>query len=310
MNTPPITPMAQRQYRMIPVDKIVVLNSRNRDKQQFAENVRSIEEVGLRKPIVVNCRDFDKTGNYELVCGEGRFLAHKRLEKPDIAAEVIDCDRKTALLYSLVENVARVPPGTMWFAHEMKRMHDNGLAFADIAKIVGKHPTYVSDYIKLVEQGENRLIEGVEHGFFSMSFAVQVAQSDDSTIQNVLMDAFDDGLVNCNTVTRVRKLLELRLNRGKSPPKRTRGETDAYTVKDLTQEITKATKEKEDFVRETSRKENRLLTLQMTMSTLMEDAGFMELLKANALNTPPKLAGEYGFDLRRQAGVTVKETAT
>ncbi len=110
MKKSPVTPMAERQYRSIPIDKIVVLNSRNRDKQQFAENVRSIEQVGLRKPIVVNGRGFPKTGNYELVCGEGRFLAHKRLGKTEITAEVIDCDRKTALLYSLVENIARVPP--------------------------------------------------------------------------------------------------------------------------------------------------------------------------------------------------------
>jgi len=92
-----VTPMADRKYQMVPVDKIVVLNSRNRDKRQFAENVRSIDEVGLRKPIVVNGRGFEKSGTYELVCGEGRFLAHKRLGKTEIAAEVIDCNRKTAL---------------------------------------------------------------------------------------------------------------------------------------------------------------------------------------------------------------------
>ena len=76
-----ITPMAERQYRLIPVDKIVVLNSRNRDKQKFAENVRSIEQVGLRKPIVVNRRGYERDGNYELVCGEGRYLAHKQDRK-------------------------------------------------------------------------------------------------------------------------------------------------------------------------------------------------------------------------------------
>ena len=307
MSTPPIIPMADRQYRTIPVDKIVVLNSRNRDKQQFAENVRSIEEVGLRKPIVVNGRGFAKTGSYELVCGEGRFLAHKRLGKPDIPAEVIDCNRKTALLFSLVENIARVPPGTMWFAQEMKRLHDSAFTYARIGRIVGKSQTYVSDYIRLVEQGEDRLIDGVERGLFSMSFAVQVAQSDDSTIQNVLMDAFDDGLVNCNTVIRVRRLLEQRLKSGRSHRKRARSETDNYTVKDLTREITKATKEKEDFVRQATRKENRLLTLLMTMSSLMENPEFMELLRANDLAAPPKLAGQYGFDLRLQAGITEKE---
>lgn len=290
-----IIPMAERQYRLIPVDKIVVLNSRNRNKQKFAENVRSIEQVGLRKPIVVNGRGYERYGNYELVCGEGRYLAHKQLGLAEIAAEVIDCDKKTALLYSLVENIARVPPGTMWFAQEMKRMHDGGFSFTEISKIVGKSATYVSSYVRLVEQGEERLLKGIEQGLFSMSFAMQVAESDTPTIQNVLMDAFDDGMVNCNTVRRVRQLLELRINRGKSTPKDIR--TREYTLKDLTREITQSTKEKEDFVRETTRKENRLLSLLMSMSSLMEDSAVAELIAANGLWAPPKLSGQYGIEL-------------
>jgi len=239
------------------------------------------------------------------VCGEGRYLAHKELGKTEIAAEVIDCDRKTALLYSLVENIARVPPGTMWFAQEMKRMYDAGFNYTEIGKIVGKNITYVSDFIRLVEQGENRLIEGVEQGLFSLSFAMQVAQSDDSTIQNVLMDAFDDGMVNCNSVRRVRKLLELRINRGKDFRKRNE-KSDGYTLKDLTREITKSTKEKEDFVRETQQKENRLLSLLIGMSSLMEDPSGMKLLAGFDLETPPKLQGLYGIDLHQLTGEGVQ----
>ena len=293
-----IARMSERQYQMVPIDKIVVLNSRNRDQKQFAENVRSIDEVGQRKPIVVNGRPFPRTGTYELVCGEGRFLAHRRLGKTEIAAEVIDCDRKTALLYSLIENIARVPPGTMSYAHEMKRMHDSGVNYTEIGRIVGKHATYVSDYIRLVEQGETRLIDGVERGLFSISFAIQVAQSDEATIQNVLMDAFDDGLVNCSTVGRVRKLIELRMSHGKRTDNRNRTGSHACTLKDLTREITKATKEKEGFVRETTRKENRLLSLLMGTSDLLEDPDVLRLLDTHKLLPPPELAGNYGYDLR------------
>jgi ParB family chromosome partitioning protein len=296
-----ITLMADRKYQMIPIETIVVLNSRNRNKEKFAENVRSIDEVGLRKPIVVNGRGFGRTGKYELVCGEGRYLAHIKLEKAEIAAEVIDCDRKTALLYSLVENIARVPPGTMWFAQEMKRMHDSGFNYSEIARFVGKQITYVSNFICLVEQGENRLIQGVEQGLFPMSFAVQVAQSDDSTIQNVLMDAFDEGVVNSASVRRVRRLLELRMSRGKSFRQRNE-RTSGYTLKDLTREITKSTKEKEGFVREAQQKENRLLSLLIGMSSLMEDPEGMKLLVGFGLETPPNLQGLYGVDLHQLAG--------
>jgi len=225
-------------------------------------------------------------------------LAHQELGMTEIAAEVIDCNRKTALLYSLVENIARVPPGTMWFAQEMKRMHDAGFNYTEISKIVGKSISYVSSYIQLVEQGEDRLIEGVEQGLFSISFATQVAQSDDTTIQNVLMDAFDDGMVNCNSVRRVRKLLELRISWGKGARLRTE-RSDGYSLKELTREITKNTKEKEDFVRETQQKENRLLTLLVGMSTLMADSEAMKLLVDFDLETPPKLQGHYGIDLHQ-----------
>ncbi|MEE9368281.1 MAG: ParB N-terminal domain-containing protein [Pontiella sp.] len=292
-----IIAMADREYQLIPIDSIVVLNSRNRNQQKFTENVRSIDEVGLRKPIVVNSRGFDRTGKYELVCGEGRYIAHKKLGRAEIPAEVIDCDRKTALLFSLVENIARVPPGTMWFAQEMKRMHDAGLNYSEIARYVGKSATYVSSYIQLVENGENRLIEGVEKGLFSMSFATQVAQSDDTTIQNVLMDAFDEGVVNCNTVRRVRKLLELRMNRGKSSDQRMQ-RSEGYSLKELKHEIVKSTKEKEDFVRETQQKENRLVTLLLGISTLIGDPRGMELLSSFDLAEPPKLQRDYGINLQ------------
>ena len=297
-----VVPMSKRQYGMIPVDKIVVLNPRNRDKQQFAMNVRSIEELGQLKPIVVSARNLDKTGFYELVCGQGRLQAHQQLKRTEIAAEIIDCDKKSALIASLVENIARVPRNTMWFAREMKRMHDDGMTFAKIASIVGKHQTYVSDYINLVERGESRLIQGVEHGLFSMSLAVRVAQSDDATIQNVLMDAFDEGLVNCNTVTRVRKLLELRMQRGKSPRGSSRNEPPPCSIKELAQAIAATTKDKEDFVRETTRKENRLLSLLMGTATLLTDEKLVALLAAHNLDNPPELDGEYGVALRRAPG--------
>ena len=299
-----IVPMSKRRYGMIPVDKIVVLNPRSREKQQFAMNVRSIAELGQLKPIVVSARNLEKTGLYELVCGQGRLQAHQQLNRTEIAAEIIDCDKKTALITSLVENIARVPRSTMWFARELKRMSDEGMTFAKIASIIGKDKNYVSDYVHLVEHGESRLIQGVEHGLFSMSFAVRVAQSDDATIQNVLMDAFDDGMVDSKSVPRVRRLLELRMNLGKSPPKHIRGEPPPCTVKDLARAIATTTKDKEDFARETSRKENRLLALLMGTAALLADDALLALLTAHKLDSPPKLDGEYGVTLLRNPGQT------
>jgi ParB family chromosome partitioning protein len=92
---------------MVPVDKVKVINSRLRDEQQFQMNVQSIDAVGLLKPILVNDKFIRNSGLYELVCGEGRLIAHKRLGADEIKAEVMTCSRKEAYLLSLIENLAR-----------------------------------------------------------------------------------------------------------------------------------------------------------------------------------------------------------
>ena len=116
MSTAPIRLMKDRRREMIPVDKIKVINSRTRDEAQFALNVQSIDAVGQIKDIRVNDKFLHKEGFYELICGEGRLIAQKRLGKTHIFAEVVTCTRKQAYVESLVENLARSRPGTMDFA--------------------------------------------------------------------------------------------------------------------------------------------------------------------------------------------------
>jgi ParB-like chromosome segregation protein Spo0J len=73
----------ERHVALISVDEIVVVNSRERDEKRFEETVRSIEVVGLQKPICVNERNLEKTGKYELVCGEGRLRAFRQARQQD-----------------------------------------------------------------------------------------------------------------------------------------------------------------------------------------------------------------------------------
>ena len=298
MNVPRIKSMETRKYEDIPIDRIKVLNSRNRDEVRFQENIRSIKEVGLKKPIVVNKRYYRKKGFYDLVCGQGRYLAHKALGYETIPAEVINCTKKRAYLFSLVENIARVPPGTMWYAQEVKRMHESGFTLTQISNITGRSERYVRDYIVLVQQGEKRLIEGVDGGIFSITFALRVAKSDNSNVQNVLMDAYDEGIVNSNNFPTVRKIIDLRMAHGKGPKKADHGPISrslvpAYSAYQLKADITKITKEKEAFVSETSLKENRLLSLLDGLSTLWADRTTADLLAAEGIEAIPKLKGIY-----------------
>src|SRR5918997_1497822 len=77
-----------------------------------------------------------------------------------------------------------------------------GWDFERIATVACRSAEYVRQYIRLVENGEERLIHGVEHDVIPISFAIMVAQSDDANVRNVLMDAFDQGLVTSSNFAR------------------------------------------------------------------------------------------------------------
>ena len=292
-----ICPMAERRYEEVPIDKVKVINARNRDKEQFDMNVESIESVGLMKPIRVNDKFLESTGFYELICGEGRLLAHKQLGKTHVMAEVVNCTRKDALLQSLIENIARTKPGSMDFARELKRLRDEGLEYKQIAKIACRAEDYIRSYIRLVEQGEDRLIQGVESGTFPINFAIQVASTEDSQIQGVLMDAFAAGLVTTNNFAQARRIIAAR---AKTPRKSTSSRD--YTVNQLQADIAETTRAKTSFVREAKSKENRFVTLLTGVNSLFKDAELVDLLKQHKLDNRPALAGAFQFEQAIEAG--------
>ena len=287
----PILLMRDRRRELIPIEKIKVINSRTRDESQFAMNVQSIEAVGQIKDVRVNDKYLAKEGHYELICGEGRLIAQQRLGRMHVRAEVVTCTRKQAYLESLVENLARSRPGTMDFARELKNLRDEGWDYDRIAKVACRTSEYTRQYIRLVENGEERLIQGVEQGVFPISFAVLVAGSDDATIQNVLMDAFDQGVVNCENFARARTIVTARLDA--RTRRGAKGRKDGYTVASLRTDITAATQEKDSFVREAQGKESRLYLLLDGVAALLRDAALVDLLRAEAIGEPPTLAGSY-----------------
>jgi len=286
-----ICAMANRRYEEVPIESIMVINSRKRDKEQYDMNVESIESVGLMKPIRVNDKFLESTGVYELICGEGRLIAHQRIGKSRVMAEVVTCTRKEALLQSLIENIARTKPGSMDFARELKRLHDEGWDFKQIAKIACKSEEYIRSYIKLVEQGEERLIQGVESGIFPIGFALQVASTEDSQIQGVLMDAFAEGLVTTNNFAQARRIISARAKTSKKS-----AASRDYTVNQLQHDIAETTRVKTSFVREAKSKENRFMTLLSGINTLYQDAKLVELLTKQKLDKRPTLAGDFRFE--------------
>ena len=276
--------MESREYLAIPVNRINVLNHRDRDRQQFREHVRSIDEVGLYKPICVNKQHLDETGMYDLICGEGRLSAMIDLGHKEIIAEVVDVADEDAYIYSLVENIARVQPSSIEFARALVRMADEGVSTAEIARITGRSDGNVCEYIRLMKNGEERLIRGVEENIFPISFATKVAASE-KTEQRLLMDAYEDGTINSSNMRQVREIIEGRKADGKGKP--------PENLDELKSDIKIITEEKEGFCSQAERKENRLMQLLVMLKRLREDTEFRELLKANGIPARPELKDTY-----------------
>jgi ParB family chromosome partitioning protein len=67
------TPDTPESVTLVPIDRIEVLNSRDRNMKVFEEIVENIRTIGLKKPITVAERiGDDGDPRYVLVCGEGR----------------------------------------------------------------------------------------------------------------------------------------------------------------------------------------------------------------------------------------------
>jgi ParB family chromosome partitioning protein len=292
-----VRPAAQRTFQLIRVDEVDVVTSRARGKIQFQANVRSIAENGLYKPIVVNARDREATGRYRLICGEGRLTAHRELGRDVIKAEIVHVDEATAHIMALGENLTKQAPQAIEYAYALQEMHRQGATIAEMERITGHPAQYIKAYIRLVEQGEDRLIKGVELGVFTLEFAMRVAETPDGAIQHLLMDAFDTKLITSKQVEPVRKILMARARQGGTLTKgaATAANHQDYSITDLKRDIARLAKEKENVIHAAEGKETRLIALLDALRRMREDAALLTLLKRHDLDQLPDLQGTYGI---------------
>lgn len=276
----------ERRFAHIPIDKIEVVNSRQRDEERFKEMVRSISDLGLNKPVCLNESSLKKTGLYTLVNGEGRVLACRQLGKTHIDAEIIDADDETALLMGLAENLTRAKKNVIDFARRILQMHERGMSYSELARITGKSVTTMSSYISLMQKGEERLIRGVEEGIFTISFAIEVVENADSEIQHFLMDSFQNGKITYQDVGRITKILEERKTKGLS--------NENMTMSKLKSTIREKKKECKLFYTQGKIKRDDAMHLSECLRLLWKDDEFSKMIGELQELQKPELKGKYG----------------
>ena len=280
----------EQPIEMIPVSAIRVLNPRVRNKNKFLEIVGNISKVGLKKPITVSRRGEGEEG-YDLVCGQGRLEAYVALGQTEVPAVVIDVPREDRFIMSLVENIARRTPKSLEFAREVQALRGRGYTQQQIADKLDVSEGYVSMLLRLLNNGEERLIRGVEKGEIPMAVAADIAAADDDGVQRSLREAYESGKLRGHALVKARRLVEQRRHRGKGlgrdKPGRNSGKKPV-SADSIVRTYNKEVQRQALLVKKARLCENRLTFIQTALRDLYGDENFVNLLKAESLETAPK----------------------
>lgn len=276
--------------KMIPVDQIVVINPRVRNRKIFRQIVDSILKAGLKKPITVNRNDKgDDKAPYQLVCGQGRLEAFTSLGEREIPAIVIDVSEEDRLIMSLVENLARRQHRPLELLHDIGELGKRGYSDKEIATKTGLSYEYVRSMRHLLDEGEERLLSAVERGQIPVSVAIDIAETDEEGAQEALAQAYQDGKLRGKKLLIAKSLVEQRRRRGKSihakgpAARRSRVSSEA-----LVRAYEKEAGRQRLMIKKADVAQNRLLFIVEAMRRLIADENFLTLLRAEGLATMPR----------------------
>ncbi|MEL5407407.1 ParB/RepB/Spo0J family partition protein [Serratia nevei] len=201
--------MQDQNVHMVKISSIKVVIPRSRNKFRHAEITESIDASGLRKPITIR-RIVDKKYDFALICGQGRLESLTALGEELIPAFILDIDENQAYIMSLVENMTRVIPRAGEQFQRIKEMTEQGLTNKEISSSTGLSLHWITSLTMLINKGENKLLSAVESGCIPISFAVEIARVDFEGGQELLLKAFDEGLIKHKDVGKIREILDSR----------------------------------------------------------------------------------------------------
>ena len=288
----------------MPIARIEVLNSRDRNMKVFEEIVESIQLIGLKKPITVAERPGeDGQPKYVLVCGEGRLNAFRILGETHIPALVVDVSDEDAFIMSLAENIARRGYRPLEILADIELLRERGYTADVIIQKTGLSPKYVRDIVFLLEQGEERLIEGVQRGSIPLTTALEIARASandpqnasgeggESNLGDLLQEAYENGQLKGRQIIEAKRLIEKRQELGPSSPNaaQIKPPTSSYSlVRTYQTEVERQRK----MVLKAEHAHQRLLLVVQGLKKLFADENFVTLLRAEGLDTLPKYLAE------------------
>jgi len=150
-------------YREIPLNKISPNPNQPRigfDEERIQELENSIKKDGLLQPILVR----PQGDGYEIIAGERRWQACKRLETETIPAKILILNDVESQQIALVENLQRDNLNAIEEARGYRRLIDlSGCKQKDLAEALSKSTVFISNAMRLLdlpEEVQDMMIEG------------------------------------------------------------------------------------------------------------------------------------------------------
>jgi ParB family transcriptional regulator, chromosome partitioning protein len=135
--------------------------------EQLAELEESIRQNGLLQPLVVRraAADAADGAEWELVAGERRWRAVRRLGWAEVPVVVRELDDQAMLVLAIVENVQRADLSPLEEATAYRRLIDDfGFTQAEVAGSVGRERSTVANLLRLLglPASVQRMVNGGE----------------------------------------------------------------------------------------------------------------------------------------------------
>jgi len=139
--------------------------------------LRSLQKYGQLSPVVVNRSEGEGTGPYELLDGFKRFRAAQKLGFEQLKARVLALGVRASKVAILQLN---------WVGQSVNHLEEalvllslvreDGLQQQEVAVLVGRHDSWVSRRLSLVERLDEEVKESLRLGLVSGSLARELAQ--------------------------------------------------------------------------------------------------------------------------------------
>lgn len=198
------------------------------NEEALNELAVSIKELGVIQPITVRKLEFNK---YQLVSGERRFRASKRIGLKVIPAYIRIANDQESLEMALVENIQRQDLDPIEIALSYQRLIDEiNLTQEQMSERVGKKRSTIANYLRLLKL-DPIIQTGIRDGFVSMGHGRALINIDDAEKQ---LTIYEKVVSNGLSVRATEKLVkEFKETNQKTVPKVTK--TPEYISKSVQQ---------------------------------------------------------------------------